>query len=297
MAIMMLSDSKTTTHGKWILAGEHAVLRGHAALVFPVKDHQLTLTYHASSSDLSADYSGHSGTDLHLLFWSVLEHGMRLLGQSLNSLSGHFDLQSNIPIGVGMGASAALCVATARWFLAQRLIADNRFQSFATELENLFHGKSSGLDIAGVSATGGIEFKQGQSRSLQPTWEPNWYLSSCGQIGITSHCINQVQTLWEQQPEFARALDQQMEDSTILARLALEDEAPDRQAQLAHAINRAGDCFQKWGLVSDNLQQHMQALKNKGAVAVKPTGSGGGGFVISLWDEPTTPANLGLIAV
>ena len=294
---MMLSDFKTTTHGKWILAGEHAVLRGHAALVFPVKDNQLTLTYHASSSHLSADYSGDSGADLHLLFWSVLEHGMRLLGQSLNSLSGHFDLQSNIPIGVGMGASAALCVATARWFLAQHWIADDRFQSFATELENLFHGKSSGLDIAGVSATGGIEFKQGQSSPLQQIWQPNWYLSSCGQIGITSHCINQVQTLWEQQPEFARTLDQQMEESTILARLALEHATPDRQARLAHAINRAGDCFQKWGLVSDNLQQHMHTLKNKGAVAVKPTGSGGGGFVISLWDEPTTPTNLGLIAV
>lgn len=36
LAITMFCDFETTTHGKWILAGEHAVLRGFSALVFPV---------------------------------------------------------------------------------------------------------------------------------------------------------------------------------------------------------------------------------------------------------------------
>ena len=100
---MMFSSFTTTTHAKWILAGEHAVLRGHGALVFPLKNHQLTLSYTQENAELDADYSGSSGADMSLLFWSVLQQGQQLLGHSLNRLSGHFHIDSNIPIGVGMG--------------------------------------------------------------------------------------------------------------------------------------------------------------------------------------------------
>ena len=118
----MSYDFQTTTHGKWILAGEHAVIRGHGALVFPINEKELTLRYNKSTSELSANYEGDSGADTHLLFWSVLEQGMQILGRSLNSLNGHFNLYSNIPVGVGMGASAALCVAMARWFFANGML-------------------------------------------------------------------------------------------------------------------------------------------------------------------------------
>src|SRR5690606_30091656 len=135
------------------------VLRTHGALVFPVPKKTLHLQY-KPAAELSADYTGSSGTDIHLLFWSVLEYGQKLLGDSLNRLTGHFHLDCSIQVGVGMGASAALCVAVARWFAAQCLIGSEAIFDFARELENLFHGQSSGLDIAGVGAQGGIYFNQ-----------------------------------------------------------------------------------------------------------------------------------------
>ena len=290
-------DFQTTTHGKWILAGEHAVLRGYSALVFPINEKKLVLSYSASSSELTADYEGPSGADTHLLFWSVLEQGLQILNRSINSLHGHFNLYSDVPVGVGMGASAALCVAMARWFEANEMIPKETIESFAKQLEHLFHGQSSGLDIAGVAANSGLHFQQGVCSPIKQHWQPNWYLSSCGQMGITSHCIQQVQTLWKNNPSHAADIDKQMAACVIKAQKSLEQIAPNSQAMLAEAINDAAHCFQQWGLISDSLKGHMQKLKMAGALAVKPTGSGGGGYVVSLWNENTHPdPSMGLIA-
>lgn len=294
---MMSYDFQTTTHGKWILAGEHAVIRGHGALVFPIKMKQLTLSYNQSTSELSANYEGESGADTHLLFWSVLEQGMQMLGRSLNSLNGHFNLYSTIPVGVGMGASAALCVAMARWFAFFDVLKEVEIHDFARQLENLFHGQSSGLDITGVAAASGTYFKQGVCAPIEQTWSPRWFLSSCGQIGITSHCINNVQSLWDKNTANAIYIDQQMAECALQARLALEEFTPDSPLLLAKAMNKAADCFHQWGLVSESLQHHMQILLDAGATAVKPTGSGGGGYVISLWEKTPPEMPFEFIAI
>ncbi len=284
----MSYDFQTMTHGKWILAGEHAVLRGHSALVFPIKEKKLSLSYRKSDTKLSADYEGSSGSDMHLLFWSVLEQGQQLIGKSLNHLSGHFHLYSDIPVGAGMGASAALCVAMARWFNAQNLLRNESVFLFAQNLENLFHGKSSGLDIAGVAAETGICFQQGKITPIKQAWHPHWFLSSCGQIGITSHCINQVHHVWQADEKKAALIDEQMHNSVLQAYHSLTKNTKDSQANLADAMHQTANCFKEWGLVSETLQQHMQMLLDSGALAVKPTGSGGGGYVVSLWDRPPT---------
>ena len=290
----MYCDFDTTTYGKWILAGEHTVLRGHEALVFPIKNKQLNLHYEASFPSLTADFTGLHGAQMHLLFWSVLEQGVQLLGGSVNQLRGHFHLDSSIPVGVGLGASAALCVAMSRWYCAQNLVAESQCNEFAKNLEHLFHGTSSGLDITGVSSCVGMQFQKGVGRPLSQHFFPHLYLSSCNQIGVTSHCIEQVQQLWSKDPAQAQHIDAQMNEAVQEAKFALEQATDKALEHLTQAINKAGLCFFKWGLVSESLQQHMNQLLELGALAVKPTGSGGGGFVLSLWKNPPQTSSLEL---
>ena len=54
---------------------------------------------------------------------------------------------------------------------------------------------------------------------------------------------------------------------------------------LAKSMGLAAECFEQWGLSDGAPGEHIQWLKEHGALAVKPTGSGGGGYVLSLWKE------------
>jgi mevalonate kinase len=102
-----------------------------------------------------------------------------------------------------------------------------------------------------------------------------------------------VQTIWQQNDTLAHAIDRQMAESVKLAQQALED-TTDGLQNLTQAITQAASCFRQWGLVSESLERHMANLQEAGALAVKPTGSGGGGYVVSLWDStpPVMPMEL-----
>ena len=286
----MCYDFSTTTAGKWILAGEHAVLRGHPAIVFPLKSLQLTLHYRATSTPLRLTYHDAHNQRLESIIWGVIEEGLTLLNLSREStaLNGFLHIENQIPLGAGLGASAALCVAIARWLQAY-FAPTLELLSFAKLLEHLFHGQSSGLDVAAAASTHGIFFQQGQCTPIPLQWSPHWRLSSSGEIGLTSRAIEQVQQLRQNEATRADEIDACMARSVELAHHALLQQ---ENTTLAEAIRRAHACFEAWGLVTPTLNAHMQQLQNAGALAVKPTGSGGGGHVLSLWAEAPTAVKL-----
>ena len=280
------------THGKWILAGEHSVIRGGEALVFPVQNRFLDFRF-TPGSDMNLTIE-HENSDLELAFWGVFEKALQALNLNRGDVSGSIELASNIPVGAGMGASATLCVSLAKWLSKLGYLAIEKQFDFAKDLENLFHGKSSGVDVAVALSNSPLLFKAPAiMENFKPYWNPHFYLSYCGQRGVTSDCIKKVTALLESDPSLGKEIDDQMQKSVEIAKVALMSE--NSLPLMKDAIDLANSCFEKWGLISRELDSHISFLKDQGAVAAKPTGSGGGGFVLSLWQSPPNNISIDLI--
>ena len=270
--------------GKWILAGEHSVLRGGEAIVFPLMSRFLKLKYLPLDSEIEIQLKGHGNSDLEMIVYSVFEKILKKLNLKHSQIRGLIELDSHILFGAGMGASATLCVALTELFSHLGYIAEQDRYSFATDLENLFHGESSGVDVAVTLFQKPLLFSR--TRGFQPlerTELPSLYLSHTGERGVTKDCVDKVKKLHVENQPLAEQIDLQMAEAVRRFKMLLTQ--PLKLEQWTEALTLAYNCFEAWGLVTPAIQTHSEKLIKAGALAVKLTGSGGGGFMLSLWNE------------
>jgi mevalonate kinase len=279
-------------HGKWILAGEHAVLRGSPALVFPLSTRKVSLDYTAIKTPLSVAFDRLESEVYRKLFDQVLSKACELSNVQKQHLTGEVRLSSDLPLGAGLGASAALSVIAARWMQHLGYVEPEQMYEYARQLENLFHGESSGVDVAVILQNQPLKFTRdpvGTSSPgviFNPIWKPRWYISYSGQKGMTSSAVHQVKELIKKDASLGAELDLKMRSAVALCEQALTTRYSEQsQDLLADGISLAGSCFDRWGLAEGHMKTHLQKLRSAGALAAKPTGSGGGGYALSLWKE------------
>ena len=188
-----MREFATRTYGKWILAGEHAVLRGSPALAFPLLNRGLDLRYEPSGAGLDLEFSGEHGEELKLLFYGVIENALRRL-KVQEPLHGRFVIDSSLPVGAGLGASAALCGAVARWCQAQGWVPDDqpvriRLPAGRFVSRREFRGGPGGFALVSRASDLSAAVLE---QSLSVRWWPRLCLSYSGQRGMTADCVAKV---------------------------------------------------------------------------------------------------------
>lgn len=264
---------KLYANAKVIVAGEHSVLQGHPALVIPIVKKQLYGNYVANKKFLAICNNNQveNSTDL----WHEFLVNASKTAECV--LSGEWFLNIDIPIGSGLGFSSALSVLTAKWFARLGHIKNSDIFKFAHTLEQPIHGISSGCDIAGAMHKSPILFSMPNNIfKLNSTWKPALAWTNTSSKSSTKDQIKKVNA------SLCYETIENMSQATKNAAIAWQNESI---AELANAINMAGDSFHSWGLVTKEMADKMAEFKKLGVLACKPTGAGGGGCILSLWDK------------
>lgn len=288
----MQADFQTRVPGKWVLAGEHSVLKGATAIALPHPDFFLELRYFAGDQELQVEPASAQTVILELL--QALRDEWNQDSRSFPSPRGLLQIESSIPIGAGLGSSAALCVAVARWLSGPLGISGGELFEFARKLEHRFHGRSSGMDVAVTLAAEAVSFVMNRgAEPLRIRRIPKFTFHDTGLRARTSECVMRVERHREESPLVAMKADDRM---GAAARAAMEGlvrydsgSSPEAAlAQIASAMKMAQECYYQWELVPGEAKRLEERLLQQGALATKLTGAGGGGFVVALWPDAST---------
>ncbi len=282
----MWPSFQTRVSGKWVLAGEHSVLHGATAIALPHPEFTLNLSFQPSSTELSVEPKS-SHTMISDLFRAV-EDERALDDLPISKPEGTLHLSSTIPMGAGLGSSAALCVALTRWMAEPLSISSQDFFEFARRLEHRFHGRSSGMDIAVILENEAISFNlEKGSLPLGIRTLPRFTFHDTGLRKRTSDAVFQVENFREEKPWLALQTDEAMSSAARFGIEGLEryhlGDADAGLRLIANAMSQAQECFYTWGLIPREIKNLEEDLRAQGALGVKITGAGGGGFLVALW--------------
>lgn len=288
--------------GKLILSGEHAVVHGAPALVIAVERYTKATVSSASDQKLSFHLPdvGHIGSEtfhkLHRLKTRLQEaHGKFRRGErgisdiiqkpfellqytAANALDKfatpddqgfHIHTESNLPIGCGMGSSAA-SIISANYAIAHYLgktIDDKTQYQLGLRAENLQHGYSSGIDLH-VAIHGGCHlFQNGQSTVQNMPADTNFYIVNTGAPDAnTGQCVTHSRQCFQQQPDL---LEKFVEVTQSIA-YALQSA---NQAQLIASVRLNHRLLVEIGVVPAPIQQFIKQIEEVGGAA-KVCGAG-----------------------
>jgi hydroxymethylglutaryl-CoA reductase len=193
-------------------------------------------------------------------------------------------VDSQLPLGKGLGSSAAIAVAVARAFDAKCGLGldDARINEIAFASEKLAHGTPSGVDNTLATYArpmlfrnnGGLEFDV-----LEPGDRPPLVIAWGDETGRTSEQVAGVRNRREHQPGHFDALFDAMD------RLSRDGagylEAADWEA-LGALMNVCHGLLNAIGVSTPALERMVSVARLNGALGAKLTGAGGGGSIVAL---------------
>ncbi|MBJ88779.1 MAG: hydroxymethylglutaryl-CoA reductase [Woeseia sp.] len=275
-------------HGKVILFGEHAAVYDRHALALPLKD--------AVAVQLS---EGSGGMTLTIPDWKIdntwgtCETGPEGLSEVVNfvikelGLTGRaFDIRASakIPLGMGLGSSAAFSVALIRAFnmLFGGKDSDEEINRMAFKCEEITHGYPSGIDnnlatfgkpilYSKLDKTQGGEIKLEQCLPI--------LVAHSGSQSDTKKMVEAVRYRYKNNEPLYNTIFDEIDKMAASGASALCKAHYDYLGSLMNVCHGFLNAIE---VSTPELERMVRIAREAGAIGAKLTGAGGGGSIIAL---------------
>jgi mevalonate kinase len=298
---MILSNlSRASAPAKVVLFGEHFVVYGSPAILGSI-DRRIRVSaqiirpaeikirsdigFFASFAANKLDGCGTNLSEAQKFTYPLYFAAQEIISGSLNAkdakLGVEIDIHSDIPYGIGLGSSAASCVATVA-AVGSLFLKRDRHWIFtrAHRAERLIHKSSSGGDCY-VSTFGGLVYyiRNGKNRKIKTRRSVSLILVNTGIKHSTKALVSLVENFRNQNTSLFDDLANSATHICDQAALALTEDNPIKLGRLMSRNQRLLETLGVSTVETDNLVRYCLEC---GAHGAKLTGAGGGGSVIAL---------------
>ena len=281
--------SKASAPGKVILFGEHFVVYGVKAILCSInkrvtvtaeKINERKISINSKIGNIVLD-PGKSISEIN----SPLKPFYYLANKVIeNQNTGiQINIDSEIPLGAGLGSSSACCVAgAAAIFRLFGEISKEEILKHAIEAEKTIFENTSGADCTVCTYGGIMEYdkKQGFKKIEN---EPNFHLVIVNSNikHSTESMVSKVKQFEiENEEEFTKLCDQESK----LVKDVLELLKENNTSKIGEKINQNQEYLEIIG-ISNNELRKMIKMGQKSSFGAKITGSGGGGCIFAITNK------------
>ena len=191
------------------------------------------------------------------------------------------NINSDIPWGIGLGSSAASCVATIAAVGSLFLEPDRQWIfTRALRAERIIHKCSSGADCY-VSTFGGLIYyvRNGKNRKIRSRRDLSLIVVNTGIKHSTKVLVSLVKNFRD---ENTALFDRLATSATHICKQAVTALTEDNQVKLGRLMSKNHNLLKSLGVSNEDIDNIVGFCLDNGAYGAKLTGAGGGGSVIAL---------------
>lgn len=275
---------KGSAAGKVILLGEHAVVYGKHALALPLPDAVVARIAPRDGGLQLVVIEGGARTRLEP--GHALEGLVELVRGRLGIADDGYsvEVETRIPPGMGLGASAAFAVAIIRAFANLKgLDLDAReVDAIAFECEKLAHGTPSGIDNNLATYAEPVLYSKGRdtrTRPIELAISPPMVVATSAVRGITRDMVEGVRRRRERLPALYDTIFDEIDEISRAGAVALADSDYETLGALMNVCQGLLNAIE---VSTPELEKMVAIARSAGAIGAKLTGAGGGGSIVAL---------------